>query len=347
MRKNNFDILRFFFAFVVLLGHIVILSGVDSFARFTKYLDTYLAVTAFFVISGFLIAQSYDKRVSVKNYFIKRAARILPPYILVLTVSILLLSLLSTYSWRAYFTHPDMLKYIAANFSFLNYLQPCLPGVFTTSPLDCSVNGALWTIKVEVMFYLFLPVMIYTINKFGNHWLVFVLFYLSSVAYRYGIFELSEYLNKPNIATLSHQFPGFISYFISGMAMYFYFEFFKKHKNILLLLGLVLFFGDNFIGIELLRPIGLAIIVFFIAYSFDSMNNFARNGDISYGIYIYHCPIIMVVTDLGLFRVINPFLVALMVIVVVLSLSYVSWHAFEKPILNKVRNSNRMSIIKP
>lgn len=344
MRQNNFDILRFFFAFVVLLGHLVILSGVDEFADYTQYLDTYLSVTAFFVISGFLIAQSFDRRKNIKDYFKKRAARILPPYIMVLILSILLLSMFSNYGWREYFTHPDMLKYIAANFSFMNFIQPCLPGVFTTAPIDCSVNGALWTIKVEVMFYLFLPLIAFVITKFRKHWLVFVFFYLFSVGYRYGVYEMSEYLNRPSLATLSHQFPGFISYFISGIAMYYYFDFFYKHKSLLIVVGLALFFADNIVGIELFRPIGLAIIVFYIAYSFRFLNNFAKNGDISYGIYIYHCPIIMMATDIGMFDKMNPYFVALLIVVTVLALSYISWHAFEKPILNKVRNFKMKNI---
>lgn len=340
MRQNNFDILRFLFAFVVLLGHLVILSGVDGFAVYSQYLDTYLSVTAFFVISGFLIAQSFDRRKNIKDYFKKRAARILPPYIMVLILSILLLSMFSNYGWREYFTHPDLLKFIAANFSFMNFVQPCLPGVFTTAPIDCSVNGALWTIKVEVMFYLFLPVIAFVIKKFRKHWFVFLFFYLFSVCYRYGVYEMSVFLNRPSLATLSHQFPGFISYFISGIAMYYYFEFFFKYKNILIVLGLALFFADNIVGIELFRPIGLAIIVFYIAYSFRFLNNFGKNGDISYGIYIYHYPLIMLVADQGLFRTMNPYWVALAVVIVVLALSYASWHLLEKPILSKVRRLN-------
>lgn len=337
MRQNNFDVLRFFFAFVVLLGHLVLLSGVEEFKAYTKYLDTYISVTAFFVISGFLIAQSFENRKSISNYFEKRAARILPPYILVLTLSILLLSTVSTYGWREYFTHPDLLKYIAANFSFMNFVQPCLPGVFTASQAGCYVNAALWTIKVEVMFYIFLPIMVFAIHKFRKHWLVFVLFYLFSVVYRYGIYEMSLYLNKPWLASISHQFPGFISYFISGMALYYFFDFFMKYKKYLIWVGLILFFGDKVIGIEIFRPFGLALIVFYIAYSFQFLNNFAKNGDISYGIYIYHCPIILLVADQGLFRTMNPYLLASLIVLVVLAVSYFSWHVLEKPILNKVR----------
>lgn len=59
---NNFDVLRFTFAFIVFLVHSYALSGAESFAILNKLFSSAIAVKSFFVVSGFLIFMSYEKR---------------------------------------------------------------------------------------------------------------------------------------------------------------------------------------------------------------------------------------------------------------------------------------------
>lgn len=338
MRQNNFNFLRFYFAFVVVIGHLIELSNVDSFKKFAPYFSTYISVTAFFCISGFLITTSYLNTPSLKDYFKKRAARLLPAYILVVIVCAFFLSFISRYSFPDYFSHPQLFKYLAANLSFLNFIQPCLPGVFLDNSSFGAVNGALWTLKVEVSFYLAIPILLFFVNKFKRKYLFFLLIYFTSVFYRNYLEQLSDVSGNGLYSILAHQLPGFLSYFISGIGLYYYYGFFVKNKKTLFIIGIIVFVIERKLGWEVFTPISLSVIVFTLAFSFKRLNSFAKHGDISYGIYIFHYPIIRIVTNLGYFEKYNPYLVSLVIICIVIFVGFVSWHMVEKRFLKKVKS---------
>jgi peptidoglycan/LPS O-acetylase OafA/YrhL len=141
LRENNFDLLRFTFAFVVFLFHAHALSGAQELAIFSRHLSSDIAVKSFFVVSGFLIFMSYENSGSVSGYFGKRIRRIYPAYAFVILASALLGGVFSSYGLSDYLSLP-LLKYIAANLLFLNFLQPDLPGLLQHNLLQ-AVNGAL------------------------------------------------------------------------------------------------------------------------------------------------------------------------------------------------------------
>ena len=129
LRQNNFDLLRFVFAFVVFLVHAHALSSLAELAIFSRYLSSEIAVKSFFVVSGLLLFMCYENSGSVSAYLGKRIRRIYLAYAFVILASVLLGGIFGNYSLRDYLSLP-LLKYIAANFAFLNFLQPSLPGLF-------------------------------------------------------------------------------------------------------------------------------------------------------------------------------------------------------------------------
>jgi len=159
-QKNNFDHIRLFLALAVFLYHVSELTKIADFQFFNNFVNAEIAVHAFFIVSGFLIFMSYERSSSLKRYFTKRFKRIAPGYITVILLSFLLLSLLSTLPIRDYFTSPESAKFLLANLTTLNFLHPALPGVFEGHSYT-AVNGALWTIKVEVVFCLTVPLIAY------------------------------------------------------------------------------------------------------------------------------------------------------------------------------------------
>lgn len=190
--KNNFDFLRVILAFIVFLGHLGTLSASKELAFFEKS-PIEIAVFGFFVVSGFLIARSYERSSSLKSYFSKRIRRILPAYLLVVFLCTVLLSLVSTRSLYDYFQNPQVYKYLFWNSLFLNFKALWLPGVFGNQ----AVNGALWTLKIEMCYYFSVPLLFLLFgknNKYRNISLI-ILYFLSLVYLNYF-----EGLNKISLS---------------------------------------------------------------------------------------------------------------------------------------------------
>jgi peptidoglycan/LPS O-acetylase OafA/YrhL len=332
--KNNFDFLRFILAFIVVLGHISILSGSSQLFFLYKYLSSYIAVSSFFIISGFLVTQSFIKTNNTKKYFIKRARRLLPAYFSVIFLCAISFSLISDLGILHYLADFRLYKYLICNLLFLNFLAPDLPGVFSGNNLT-AVNGALWTIKIEVSFYLVVPILIYLFNRTSRKYILFIIIYLLSVIYQYGMGKMYDDYHFNLFKILAYQLPGNMSFFISGICLVYYLPVFLKYQNFVILpaIGIVIFEYLN--GICILLPASLACIIFYIAFNFRIFNGFGKYGDFSYGIYIYHFPIVQLAVFLGLFSVWAPWYGLIIMLGLIILAGFLSWHGMEKRFLKR------------
>lgn len=337
MRRDNcFDFLRFAFAFNVVLGHLTVIALYPTLNAYSYLFNTYLSVTGFFVISGFLIAQSYEHSTTVKSYFIKRAKRLLPAYLFVVIACAIGLVTISELSASEYFRSPDFWKYLGANVCFLNFAHPSLPGVFNSVFInDNSVNPAMWTLKIEVGFYLIIPLLFYLFRKCKKPWILLIIIYWLAVLYRNGLHHYAGYTQSPLPVFLARQLPGFMSYFTIGIAAYLYKEKWMQYKNALILPAIILYGIEYWLNIEYLTPLAWGIIVLWLAFSIPSLNNFAKYGDISYGIYIYHSPILKTLLTLGLFSQIGVWPATLVYIIIVIVVGFCSWHLLENQFLKR------------
>ena len=211
-----------------------------------------------------------------------------------------------------------------------------MPGVFEGENFYfCAVNGALWTIKVEISFYLLLPVFIYFLQKIKKKYILLLFFYIFAVIFRNGLIYLSA--KNDLLIMIARQLPGFRSYFACRMALFYYFDFFIKYKNIFCIIGFFLLIIERIIGCEILTPFALSAVVFAIAFSLKMLNNFGKYGDISYGIYIFYFPIIQLAIHFVFFEKYNPFFVALCIILTVIFVGFLSWHFLENRILKNYK----------
>jgi peptidoglycan/LPS O-acetylase OafA/YrhL len=342
--RNNLDCLRLILASIVALFHLHVLSGIHTFDSFGRYLSPTFAVRSFFVISGLLIYRSYTRSRSVRSYFEKRIRRIYPAYFTIIVVAAFGLFPLSVLPASKYFGL-GLLKYLGANLVFMNFLVPSLPGVFANVP-NSAVNGALWTLKIEVLFYLFVPVMHWLSERFGTKVVLGTLFVLSCI-WKYTFEVLATKSTLPAVLTfdrsrniysqLAVQFPGQLAYFIAGIVLLLYFDKLKNYFGVILAGTVALYLVDHFFTgglldsggtLDLLWISGIVFMVGFWRY----FGNFSKHGDFSYGVYIVHWPILQTMVALHL-RSLNPFAFLALAVTLIFLGAFMMWHLVEKRFL--------------
>ena len=333
LQRNNFDLLRLVFASMVCLVHAYQLSGFRQLGWIAKVFSSAIAVKGFFVVSGFLIFLSYDRSKSWAGYAEKRVRRIYPAYFTVVTFTALGLAAISSRPLSEYFSIA-WLKYLAANLSFLNFLQLTVPGVFESNKL-AAVNGALWTLKIEVLFYLAVPLFSVLFRRFGR-WPILLATYCGSVLYVSLCEALAQRTGSGLYRELVNQLPGQLSYFIAGAALYYYRPWFEKFMKPLALAAGMILLIHRWVPLPLLEPAALGTIVVFAALYFY-LGNVGKFGDFSYGIYILHFPIIQLLIDRGWLQQTPGYFLAAVVTATLFG-AVLLWHGVEKRFL--LRNSH-------
>ena len=222
-------------------------------------------------------------------------------------------------------------EYVTANLVFLNFLSPDLPGLFEGNRFT-EVNGALWTLKIEVMFYLCLPVIGWALRMAGRaRWALLLGLYAAGEAWRLGLPVL---LDHPLAPMLARQLPGQMAFFASGIALWQVWEL-ARSKPLLFGAGGLLLAGLSFVHpwLEPLRAAGLAGLTACIAFLPGPALNAARWGDISYGVYITHFPILQALAWLGVFAMAGHAAGFALSALLVIAASFALWHLVERPAL--------------
>nr|WP_295972281.1 acyltransferase [uncultured Bacillus sp.] len=279
-RKNNLDFIRFVAATCVIFSHAYPLTtgnnASEAFAVFSKGQMTLgeLAVSIFFVISGFLITQSYDRSKDPIYYFKARVLRIFPGLIFCVFLTILLLGPIFTeLSVKDYFKNRETFDYLKT--ITLYWIQYDLPGVFQTNVWPVAVNGSLWTLWYEFFFYIVVAAL--GVVRLLDKRVVLVGFILASALYFLGIGGL---------------YTDLFRYFGAGMVVYL----FRKHIKMngwMAIISLIILMITVKMGyfVYAFTIFGTYLIFYFAFDTRVKLQNFGKYGDFSYGIYIYAFPI--------------------------------------------------------
>ncbi len=294
-----------------------------------------LSIEGFFIVSGALVFGSLERSGSLASYAGKRVRRLYPAY-----AAVILLAAVASLVVTGGGDLAGVARYLGANLVFLNFLEPTLPGLFTGNP-HTEVNGALWTLKIEVMFYIALPVIGWLMTKFGTaRWAVIGLIYAGGEAWRIGLPLL---LDHPFAPAFARQLPGQMAFFASGMALWLVWDRAKAQPGRFGLAGaglLALSFAHPVL--EPLRAAGLAGLIAFAAFQPGPKLDAARFGDISYGVYITHFPVLQALIAAGAYTALTGPGAFALAVALVLVASFLLWHLVERPALRRDSHYRRV-----
>lgn len=324
---QKLDSVRGFAALYVLFYH-----WIEDFAFIPKTFKLVFfsfgqeAVMLFFLLSGFVIYLSSHRKKTLKfrDYFIKRFRRIYFPFLVAIIISVLIFllngQLVEKFSWSQ----------LLGNFLMLQDISFLKPGTWFDPFLR---NVALWSLTYEWWFYMLFFLIYSTIFKNKNR--IYIILGLSLFSYLF-------YLIAPNPIAL------ILSYFIiwwSGVEAADIFVrnrsfTFSKAKPILfclismcILTFIPVLYVENiefgFYPFLIFRHFFVSLFIVITALIwykykmilFDKIfGAFTSIAPISYGIYIFHYPILLQ-WNLNLY-IDNIWIVAFLKLVILLSLSY-------------------------
>lgn len=344
-RYYNMDVVRYFLAITVIVAHFNELAG----ASIPWIMSSYNAVGGFFALSGFLVYPSFVRHRQIGRYIGRRARRILPPYLLIVFVAAFALVFLSSLPAAAYYSDAGFWKYLICNTLFLNFLSPTLPGVFDSAQFAMpAVNGSLWTMKVEWLLYLSVPVVAWFTAKMPRRWQQWVLVAIIAMSIGYRIFleGLAESTGKEIYAILGRQFCGQLSYFYMGALLYFNRDRLMRHRwligAIVLALLAVTALAAEPLGLLrlIIDPIAIGACVIWLSVVGDWGRRLSRHDNVSYDMYLFHFPIIQAAVALGV-TVLNQYVGFVIVLSVTTLFSLLSWNLIGRYFLNSRKTSQR------
>lgn len=174
-RDNNFDLLRLLAAWLVLFSHSYPIAGQPVADPFTRYvgIDTFggVGVAIFFVLSGYLVTQSWQRSTSGFGFVWKRLRRIYPALVVCVLISTVVVGpLLTTLDLAVYATHDQTIDYLLTATAWdIHYV---LPGLFWNNTHRHIFNGSLWSLPYEMTCYLTLLVL--GLLPFALRWKVLI-----------------------------------------------------------------------------------------------------------------------------------------------------------------------------
>ena len=343
-RSARIESLRAVAALSVLVCHITLLYIVlategEAFIDPTEVEQLLYAggfgVSLFFALTGYLIFRPFVKRMAgapaipLGTYAINRALRILPLYFVCMAV-VLAAQGQPLEAWIRFFTFTQ-------NFS---------------SETAGQVNGPAWSLAVEIQFYALLPLLALGLARFKRHPLAFS----AAVVIALGIASLMARLaliDNPDLGDVTWRFrmvTNFI-FFVPGMLLALI-EIGLRGRR--LRLPAVLAASDVWIA----AGVALWVFVVFGGYSHDyliapasflvlgacvlqlrpglgtrllSFRPLALLGIASYSLYLWHFPVLELLTNQGVSPELVP--LALVAIPTVIAVAAISYKLIEEPFL--------------
>jgi peptidoglycan/LPS O-acetylase OafA/YrhL len=317
-RSGNFDAIRLIAASAVIFGHsFIVVFGKDGRGFLGQQADSLAvcAVETFFIISGYLVTQSFERSSSWRRFVLARSLRIFPGLVACVLFSALILGPIFTkLPLSQYFASGSLWGFISYNSLLDDYSFPYLPAVaFHAYKQGKTINGSLWSLPWEFMCYS----------------IVFILGVVRRLNGRTASFLLGLTLLSLTFRVLNH-YAWFLSYFAAGMCLFFFRKRYRLNGYIACLAGVFAVSGNyGLIPWGFVPVLGAYFIIYVAVDAPFKIANATRFGDLSYGIYLYGWPCEEVAAHLlgGVPRWWQIFVLALPSAAL---LAWLSWHAVER-----------------
>lgn len=296
--NNIFDIIRYYAMLQVMINHMaehfklklpVVLQALIKFQ----------GVVILFALSGYLTAASLDRDsmngdIDKPKFLRKRFFRIFPEYWLCVLINTVVIFVL-------YSPKPNLkegLIYVITQFGCLNfYTGEWLRGYGVGAP-----NGSLWTILVELEFYVIILVIWKWIRNKGIITWGILLACFAGLNYLTAIAGDGEMIA---IKLLNCSIIPYLYMFMIGCFFYRFREkIFNCDSRLIAIVGVffiaMYFLGDGLISgsyLPLLSGISLAAMTIIFGYLFKI--KLRAKTDITYGTYLYHMVVVNAIIALG------------------------------------------------
>jgi len=351
--ENNFDLIRLVAAAEVALRHTIVDLAPELLPYWLKVVLAFVpGVPIFFFLSGYLISRSWERSPNVREYARNRALRLFPALwccVLFATAAIFVTGYMSTVAWQPI----KLLAWMVGQGTIFQFWTPDFLRGFGIG----AVNGSLWSISVEIQFYVATGVMYWSIRRLPSAWQTVI---IGALAALFSVFNWHRPAFEDLIARATGSEALVKLFGVSFLPWYFIFlcgAFAQRISSLIVPLCIdnakavffmyvaAIFLDFHFWGLPLgnqippyLVPL-MGVAVLSAAYANPSFGNWLLGGrDFSYGLYIYHMPIANVLIQLG--RTGSGAWIA-----VALTLSslcaWVSWTFVERPTLRRKKSAVR------
>ncbi len=348
-RYGGFDVIRIVAALSVVLFHSYAITGRDQdlpalwIGRYRMPLGS-IGVAVFFVISGFLIATSWDRAPRWSVFAWHRFARIWPALMLTVVLTVVFLGpSMTTLPLNDYFASRRTALYLVRGVTLFGGSINALPGVFLRNPRH-AVNGSLWTLTYEIWAYVALLVFA-VCGGLRRRGLVVALFAAVLVFFRVAVYDGVGSLSiDRTVLTMSMAKGAELgAYFVAGAAISRFVGSFDPRR--LAPIGVAALVLGSLVREPALFIPGVALTVIGVGAGQGKVTDLVhRFGDPSYGIYILSFPIQQLVYSSGFTRTPTAMFIASGALSV--AAGYLSWPLLERPMLRwaKRRDARRLEV---
>lgn len=333
-RRGLTNLLRLIAAFAVFFSHAHPISGSGPDPLLGKIPLGELAVSIFFVLSGYFVYLSSERN-SLTTFLFLRIARLFPALVFVnAMVSFLLIPVVQIYFEKSTDlpVSGDSLAYFFQNSILILGLKPNIQTVFSSNPFSQVINGSLWTLPIELRCYLLCALISILTKKLNSKLPLFLIF--SILVIIYVITTLTDTTLTP--LSSSESMRLYLIFFTGALATKF-----QLIKSNILGLWILIFVVFCFIVFQTNRDIApfffwlIIPLVCLVPLRIARLFDYFDSRDYSYGFYLWSFPVSQLIVSSSLAN--SAYVLMLLGFPLTLIVSYFSWNFIESPVLRLIR----------